>query len=246
MDSAPLQPSPPGSPFANEPEQLRLGIIHLMGWAASTAVYFSLYRIMVFGRPDPLTVFTIISVFAGLGIGAAWGGLLIYLSRRCRGIPFPVAPGEILLVALGVISLLSTGVCGLSNLPEFLAGGDEGYMTYYMYMLSQFFGGAVSAVVYRIAGTKTSVVRWRVFFYSSAALSVVVLLMTCVEYGLYSGSFVYYLFATSRLILLAVVFVDIRKGLRYPWTHWLGVAVHLLFGAAHFATALTLTLFPNQ
>ncbi|MCP4898408.1 MAG: hypothetical protein GY906_15650, partial [bacterium] len=164
MSSGPFEPSPPGSPFANEPEQLRLGIIHLMVWAASTAVYFSLYRIMVFGRPDPLTVFTIISVIAGLGVGAAWGGLLIYLSRRCRRIPFPVAPGEMLLVALGVTSLLFTGVCVLSRLPEFLAGGDETYITYQSYMLSRFFGGAVSTVVYLIAGTQTSVVRWRVFF----------------------------------------------------------------------------------
>jgi hypothetical protein len=47
MDPAPItpsspQPSSPGSPFA--PEQLRLGIIHLIVWTACTAICFSIYR----------------------------------------------------------------------------------------------------------------------------------------------------------------------------------------------------------
>jgi len=73
------EPSSPGSPFAREPQ---LGIIHLMVWTACTAVYFSLYRVMVPDDSARVSVLTYVDLSKGIGAGAALGGLLLYVARR--------------------------------------------------------------------------------------------------------------------------------------------------------------------
>lgn len=88
MDSDPItpppsEPSPPGSPFACEPEQPRLGIIHLMVWTAFAAVYFSLISTVrrAFDSPED-AVDIAIWVAYGVGASAALAGLPLAAVRR--------------------------------------------------------------------------------------------------------------------------------------------------------------------
>ncbi len=93
-------------------EPPRLGISHLMVLTACVAVYLGIAR-GLFGRyaqPDweqSLGTFqAILWGLHGIGAGAGLAGLILFVARRRRGWPFPVHPGEYLLVMIGVSTLL--------------------------------------------------------------------------------------------------------------------------------------------
>jgi hypothetical protein len=90
----------------------RLGLIHLLMWTACVAVWLGLQRVvgqLFWNSAHPFgdSILKIAdTVLTSLGNGAALGGLLLWVARRRRGLPFPKHPGEYLLVVLGLSEVL--------------------------------------------------------------------------------------------------------------------------------------------
>jgi hypothetical protein len=86
--SRPATTSPP--PF---------GVGHLLLWVTGCAAYLAAVRALVDQSPGLLGL-SIVAVQAA-GYGAALAGLAIFISRRVRGRPWLIEPGEWLLALLG-------------------------------------------------------------------------------------------------------------------------------------------------
>jgi hypothetical protein len=81
----------------------RLGLSHLMLWAAGSASALAMLRFWIprgvlQGLP---TTQLVVLALGSVGTGIELGGLALLAARRHRGSPFPVHPGEWLLVAEG-------------------------------------------------------------------------------------------------------------------------------------------------
>ena len=162
---SPLQTPPPGSPFRPVPEQPRLGIIHLMVWTACVAVYFSINRLFY---PDELLqtdpLFLVFWVGEGIVLGAALGGLLLFVARRCRGLPFPTQPGEMLLVLSGVNAAMYLLLALLFLL---IREGDGPITNSTQLIFHQAFAlltVVVLGVLHLIVIVRTKIPRWRLYF----------------------------------------------------------------------------------
>ena len=81
----------------------RLSILHLMGAMTCIAVYLAITR--AFGsvlQPRQFVGHHFFWAFNGIGSGVALGGLLLLVSMRIQGLPFPRYPGEWLWIVAGV------------------------------------------------------------------------------------------------------------------------------------------------
>ena len=146
-----------GRPFP-ESEEPRLGIIHLIGGITCVAVYLGLQQavLKLWGPAlaDEATgiLFKTMLLFSGLGAGIALGGPCLLLARVVRGVPFPIHPGDHLLVLWGVNS-------GLFLLGSFVFLSE--YPAWWM------FGAPlrlVGAVICLWAANAVETGRWRAFF----------------------------------------------------------------------------------
>jgi hypothetical protein len=89
------------------PDEPRLGILHLLAWTACVAVYLGVQRIAGQRLDDPTGPFggtynAVIATLGSIACGAALGGLILWGTRRWRGLAFPKHPGEYLLVVTGL------------------------------------------------------------------------------------------------------------------------------------------------
>lgn len=249
MDSDPIgtppaEPSPPGSPFARQPEQPRLGIIHLMVWTACTAGCLSIYRVLhllVFpdkaGELDLSETSQMVS--SGIGIGAAWGGLLLFVRRRYRGLPFPVHPGEILLIAIGIHALLSLAWGAIMFSISHAMGWDTASLPWSFWILWTCGNNTIAGLVFLVAALKNKNARWRPFFFSCVALYAVSFFEPWMLWWVSHGFLVFRcLYFVPGLFLLWIVIKDLYRTERYPWTHWLGVGVSFLGDAVQLVRLL--------
>jgi hypothetical protein len=236
-EKLPQSPFPPDGPPDRSvkpvsepgiPDQPRLGIIHFLVWMACAAVYLGMNRVwgarvVACGLQDPEEM-----VFVGLkGIGAAaaLGGLALWAARRSRDWRFPRYPGEYLLVVLGVSALLSLVVFVTS-----LAFDPSNSFTVFFLSNVSSVLSPIPALLLVWAAVFVKVPRWRWLFYVSAASQ---LLPALGSSGIafrcfHLHEFVFY---AVWAWLAVVVISDHLRSLRYPWTHWLGVAVYLWSGA---------------
>jgi len=196
-----------------------------MVWTACVAVYFSFTRGVYahdsMGEQAGVEVFWL---FYGLGSGTALGGLLLWVARRHRGLPFPSQPGEWIWVIRGTAAAIP--------LPGFLLvtlAGPENMGAMGWFMGFQFLTFVIAIVLSVIAAVRVKARRWRVCLIVLAVAS----LPCC--------------FPLSRPltvpVLLIVVLQDVRRGVRRRWTHWLGVAVEFWEGAATLAWLAALFFF---
>jgi hypothetical protein len=208
----------------------RLGLIHLLTWTACVAANLGLRRYLtgLAGGPDVAEEAYLagVTVLHSVCWGAVLGGVLMWIARRLRGLPFPQHPGEYLLVVLGL-----EVAWVFADASAVLAIGAAYWMSWPRIILSI---GCCSLVfvwpVLRVARP-----RWRFFFVALLADRVLdrLLLWRVVLYGPTVAWTL--MFAWPRWILLVSVPVllvfavlrDWRRGDRYPWTHWVGVAVLL-------------------
>jgi hypothetical protein len=168
-------------------------------------------------------------VLYGIGWGTALAGVVLMMARSYRGLPFPVYPGEYLLVLTG---LDVTVRLVLSMLPSILllwCKPDFGFgLLLRAFQFLAAFG--FYAWVFVWAVTRVTIRRWRAFFLAIPASYGIWLLL------LYGGFDQWtitryvprFLIAT---VLTAVVLIDLVDRRRYPWTHWLGVGTRLWLDA---------------
>lgn len=220
---------PEGSPFRAEPgsdlpESPRLGIVHLLVGTACVAVCLGMARTVAdFATPASFrTESLILGGLWSIPHGAALGGLLLWASRRRRGVPFPQFPGETLLVATGILVafyLLCQAVrasAQMTNIVEF----ETDWIGTLFFILT--FG--VEALVFLFFAIRSKQWLWRLYYLLSALplfCSVPIVLFHW--YSL--GSFTQWFQLVAPVLLLVIAVRDLRRRKDYPWTHWLGIAV---------------------
>lgn len=246
MDSdAPQSPFTPDFALAAEPEQPRLGIVHFLVWTACAAVYLGLMRFVsslhTLGGQVPVS-----TALYALPMGASLGGLLLWVARRARGLRFPRHPGEYLLVVIGLQVFVHLAL----GIPFWIAAlcGDSGpgSATYHLILLGS---GVAAALFFAWAAVRVNIRRWRWFFLVGVAgvllpagVFVTVRVSPYLAMFVLSGATRYSARLAIDLWLLGIVIKDHVEGRRYPWTHWLGVAVRWAFTLAGFASYLLITV----
>ena len=226
-----------GGPVPDEPPQPRLGILHLLVLTACVAAYLGITRTYMLAssqrvgiRPAP-TLETAVGGVAGIASGAALAGLLLFLARRFRGMPFPRHPGEYLLVMMGV-----NAAVGVATMPLNLLSWDPGRWWGVYVGIGRLVLG-INALIWIWALIQVKILRWRVFFLSIPASYLLMFGLVLQYGGLYGGMHfmgrVLLAPRTLPLLVLAVVLLkDHFDRTRYPWTHWYGVGTRLWLDAA--------------
>ena len=157
-DSPDFTSKPPGeprSPFApdyhlSEPADPRLGIVHLLVATACVAIYLGLEQ-------------------------TARGGLLLWVARRLRGMPFPRHPGEYMLVVEGILCLLFLGLGILWPLLNVMS--ERGLI--YPWWSVVVFLYVIGALVWFVAGRWIGIRAWRRFFFLCAGARLVGACLDC-------------------------------------------------------------------
>lgn len=217
-------------PSLNPPQPPRLGIIHLLGWTLCVAAYLGFLRLFViatWGSPEEAVL--IWWGYTGLGGGTALGGLVLFVVWRCRGVQFPTRPGEYLLVTVGLhlvalwtfewIHVLAGPYA--SSLGQSMAGMSDPW--WHVRILGP---SAVVGLAYLWAAWQVKTPRWRILFLMMLA-GEVLLFLGLDYFGLVRNA----LHFVSGAILVVIALWDHFQGKRYPWTHWLGIAVGLWYAA---------------
>ncbi|HYW78481.1 MAG TPA: hypothetical protein VE890_02855 [Thermoguttaceae bacterium] len=238
-------PEQPHSPFAEEPimaeavavepEEPRLGIMHLLVWTACVAVYFSFLRTMTeSGQEQFLGSSNAVSVFYGLGMGTALAGLVLLVSRRLRGFPLAKHPGEYLLLLFGVSLIASVVIQMIIVRIGPISVGRWSWAEYAL-MGTSYGMLAIDGLILLIATVRVKILHWRVFF--------VIMMMTLALQFL--GPLILARFLSVRsmgvafqlipqidtVLLTVVVLIDLWRSERYPWQHWFGIGLRFWFGA---------------
>lgn len=246
----PSKPSPASS--AGEPpesaaaaeglEEPRLGIRHFLVWTACVAVYMGCTR-MLFGAirsPDlPSQEIDIPSAvrgaIIGVGSGTALAGLVLLVARRLRGLAFPKYPGEYLLVVSGLVQGMQLVSMSLSWL-LFAPGRplDLGWTPSLGVLFALGFL-ALNVAVYLWAVVRVKERLWRIYLLAAMAEYFAVPLLFMMMRPAVGHSAHQFTQIAVGGILLAAACIDHFQGKRYPWTHWLGVALHLWFAATALA-----------
>lgn len=239
------QQNPSGSPLATtEPPETpdapvsagasadgaRLGIAHLLAWTACTAVYLGLTRSLHLGPAVPGSgAATPLWALQGMGAGAALGGLLLLVARKLRGVPFPVHPGEMLLVVTGVSVVLAmvTSAVLLTAIVHVEAEVPAG-----LWFVGFSLAEIGCAALYLGAAIRVRVLRWRLYFLVAAGA--IGLRAVSLRGGSVLEVLLFLLPALALPVLLSVmVAADFIHRCRYPWTHWAGIAAALWLGVLH-------------
>ena len=235
-------PQPPGqspfgprSSFAEHYRPPRLGIIHLLAWTAATAVLlkYSLAMEMIAETGgesirSSRDLFQEVSNFvSSTTIGAALVGACVLLLAKIRRLPGRFQPGHWLLLITALTTLLSLSVSALYALAR--AADLADYSSLRWYFMAYGLVWVIQAGMYFYAGRPSrGGRRWSICF---AVLALVALVRGLWHVG---NSLLDFLgspfsFPLETLIvapvLLVVVLVDLRRGPRRDWLHWLGVAV---------------------
>jgi hypothetical protein len=236
--------TPPGSPFRPEPEQPRLGILHLLVWTACVAVYFSIATSFRSDDYVPrLEASLVLAVGVEMGRATALGGLLLLAARRYRRLPFPSQPGETLLVLLGVGSATWLGMRFLND-----RAVNAAPMSLLLCQVLAASAMVALGVLYLAAAIRTRSLRWRVYFATvllGGILSILLPLFLIRGWGPGPNAVAASLHAwlLPFAVLLVVAVKDAAQRPRYRWTHWLGVGIGLWNGAISAAWCAWQLLF---
>jgi hypothetical protein len=213
MATEPAERPPDASSSEYPPEQRpRLRIMHLLVLTVCTAFYLSMFReaILAVARPPDNASFAqsaliaFLMIFISAGGGLSLGGLVLWAAWRRHGIPFPVYPGEYFLAIRAVSVVIQTLLLG--SLASGLAQVPSEWMLIPLYGL--WFVEFMSSF---LAAGYLSQRPWPTYFFLRGWL------FCCPPLGL----------PLTLVGLPIIAGRDHHRGRRYPWTHWLGVALEL-------------------
>lgn len=230
-----LEPPAESAPADETP---RLGILHLMVLTACVALYSGTVQGLQRAFRSEVTRISegaIVTVHV-LAAGAALAGLVLFAARRRRGMPFPIHPGEFLIVLLGMnaVALLlgSIVVVWYSQVASFGANND-GRWVYRTMNIAIF---VINVAWWIWAFIRLKAPRWRLFLLwipVCQVLAVPLLFISVQRMGVGASMLLHSAGPVLISVALGIVVLwDHLKGLRYPWTHWFGVAVWFWHAAA--------------
>jgi len=238
-------PFGPRSPFVEYYRPPRLGIIHLLAWTAATAVLLKFNVAMEMietsshfdEMPTALRVFRQVIQFVQSTVHAAGiVGVSVLLLGRVRGATGRLQPGH-WIVAIDTVAFLvvhswwalytAARASGIIERNTF--GFGSGFIWFYLPF------GVISllrAATYGATATGLrDARRWRVLF---ATLAVVGLIVSLIQIAASFSRGRFGLFGLTNLplwpliiaaVLIPTVVLDLRRGPRRDWLHWLGIAV---------------------
>ena len=190
-------------------------------WVTCCAVHLAVVRALTVNAEPGLVGLAIVSLYS-MVVGAAWAGLVIFLTRRMRRSRWPIEPGEWLLAALGVRLVV-----------EMILAGPVGRA----FAAPQTILAAATACVLVLPTFARWPTRWRIFFYVQLALQCVPLASLAVALVLRVHNEGWAEFtvraplwgAVVNLVALGVVAYRERAAkTRRTWLHWLGFCLWLL------------------
>jgi hypothetical protein len=229
----PFQP-PAGSPFRWQPDQTppqapRLGILHLLVGTSCVAVYLAVGR--TFAQLDPTGShggFPVFDALRGISGGIALAGLILWIARRLRGFRFPVYPGEVLLVALGIANAGILAVETVRDVAVLLSEGSDpsGMLNGLLPFLAI---QGMFAIVLLVCGLIVKSWPWKIYFLAKAVAVAVDGSLLILPLEWFEAGFAYTRIPgmAADVVLLGIFIGTLRAAGRYPWTHWLGVALGL-------------------
>jgi hypothetical protein len=210
--------------------ETRFGIIHMMMWAVTTALYMGIQRLVI---PSEFVTNLHGLQLAGmicesLGGGAALGGLFITIVRFIKSPPFPAYPGEWLWFFIGLRIVLAFIASALT--PMFIAPFVALWLSF-----------GCAALLYLLAAIATHrMPAWLSFFSVACAIQT---LQCYLAWGFPSFYFDFAVLLQPILIwfgepilpaviLAIIVWRDLQRKAVLPWTHWAGIAAYLVYGSA--------------
>jgi len=214
---------------------------------ACVAVWMAVIRTSTYAveRSAPLPGFdpllTTLGTLYGMGAGAALAGLILFAARRLRRIPFPTHPGEYLLVYSAVGVTLQLGMHPLYQLLAHFSMASPASGWFFFLFPVATLAAHVAVFIWALVHVKRW--RWRVFLlsiplcYTGAVGLIWFTSMTASPASNLRMIPTVALFIPS-IFLAVVVIQDHLEGRRYPWSHWMGVALRFWFDAMQIVTLL--------
>ncbi len=230
----------PQSPFDELYHPPRLGIIHLLAWTATTAVLTRFWLLMhtledssMLEMPSAMEVFRqVISCVSSAASGAGIVGAFVLLLGKLRRVPGRLQPGHcctlietvtFLLFMTAWLSHVLVRELGLQDSDYFPFDTDNWILLAYgSVLIAKAVAYLVTTVLLRDAR------RWRVMLGTLSAVYMVT------GIGWIGGFFHIPLMSIAAVplwplitggVLLVTVLLDLRRGPRRDWLHWLGVAM---------------------
>lgn len=198
-----------------------------MVWTTCVALYFGITRAFTrtsnAGEPPPIGMLLHWSGW-GIGAGTGLGGLWLCLARRCRGVRFPVHPGEYLWIAIGIrvaigLAIQATWYLAVSADPS------RARPSLVASLALQFVAVVFVCLVLLVAVRRIKIRRWRTFLLVLIVAQVLAFFWMAAARQF--GGFLSALNLIPCGVLVVVVLMDIRQRRRYPWPHWVGVGLDL-------------------
>jgi hypothetical protein len=202
-----------------------LRIVHILLFTATTAGYLMALRhwLRLAGpESDPAEMTIGLLAAEAVCVGPALGTVYLWRGWRERGYRFPLHGGEWLLVIFAGFALVTTLARVILASPNQLYVGTNALPAFGVLFGLLALGGLM---VYLACSPHRLPPRWRVFF------GVKTLALTSAVF-LSEGDIGWLVVSSSEWAALWIVTVaDGGVSQRYPWTHWLGIAICLGDGA---------------
>lgn len=210
----------------------RLRIAHLLLWTFCTAVFLTLERYWLstgYMPEEYQPVRAVTGLIEAIVNGAALSGTIVLLTARVSdGPPWLRAPGHWLMLARAF------GACFIwlpSTILSLIGDVDSDIV--------QFFDCGVLVIsigVFLLAFKQQQERRWKIFFAALFALTAVkliangILLVDVFHFEVFERLHLAYSLGDVVLCpwILAVALIDVKRGVRRDWLHWVGVATFAL------------------
>jgi hypothetical protein len=219
-------------PCRSTPEYLqppRLGIIHLLAWMTVTAVLFKIIMALAPGRPFEMSYSLCIWIFKVIINSAAITGAGIVLVAKYHGGKGYYQPGHFLLFYSSLVTLANLALSRLFSLS--MNPVDNDLLGFSPFIWT--FPGVI--IFFWIASKIPEQGRWKYMFRAWGWISLLIFVFGDIPYSYGSRSqflifqmILFFIFMLPVAILLMVATLDLIRGSRRDWLHWLGIGVSVL------------------
>jgi hypothetical protein len=238
----------------------RLSIMHLLIWTTTSAAMMAFYNLVMSLQRSSThesaaemlrtPVMMTLQTLWAMGMGAYLGGALMFVSRRLRGMRFPVQPGEWLMVTFGIGTVINLFVY-----LAVMAAVDRDRSGMHWFFIFHSARQLVHSAEFLIPALLCKDrLAWRAFFWVSAIVSLLSLGLVLVgfidEMSFFRifqpGIFRWFFLGLCALIFLLAVVGDLRRRTPRGWVHWVGVASMAVLFVSNEAYYIYMIIFANR
>ena len=199
------------------PPPSRLSVIHLLGWITAVAVLLAVWEPLFQSQPqqDGLEIFC--NIFNCVLWGIAVCSVFLMLARRRKRLPFPVEPGEWILVTSGLSTMIYLAAASLSTaLPR-----DIYYANRWPIQIGLWL--ALLPDLWAIRRVQPR--RWKGFFWVSLLVGLTWNLVMQARLGFVTYSQFHFAWAALMILTVSLPWrTDRREGIDRGWLHRVGLA----------------------